>query len=892
LSIALSVSAPKAGAAGLDTSLYAASGTVYDIAVDGPTVYIAGDFTGLGTDTGTGAGLDPVTGGMVDGFPGVIGTIHSVIPDGQDPSGWYIAGSITHVDEVLRPGIAHILPDKTLDPLFNPLPFALFSGAIRAMVLDGDILYIGGPFVISQGTGTYGLAAINTAASAIDDTWRPNPIDGASTGGINAMALSGSTLYVAGNFTSIGGQDRSGLAAVVTLAGDPADAGTADPFWDPNPGDGTVLAMAPSDGHLYVGGTFTAIGGQTRSRIAAIEASGTGDGTGKADASWNPDVTGESVNTLLLSGSRLYVAGAFTSIGGQARNSVAVTDGIDAGDGTGRADSLWDPDIASVSVWSMVLDEANARLFVGGDFSEVGGIPRSHIAVVDAMGRGDGTGAVDGGWYPDADRPVFALALSRDASILYAGGLFSTLFTVKRSRIAALDKATGAPTSWNPGADGRVRSLVLSGTTLYAGGRFAAIGGEARSRLAALDTTVDTDNATDWNPGADADILDMVISDTTIYVAGDFTQIGGEARNGIAALSTVSDTNSVSDWNPDADGSVHSLLLDGTTLYVGGAFTQIGGEARERLAALDTTVDVGNATDWDPGVTFSNGGESAVNALALYETTLYAGGDFDRIGDAERNNIAAIDTGTVAADPTPWDPDLDDTVNAMYLSGSNLYVAGAFSFAGGDGISDEDDPGGIDQGIVHNGVVVLDIARDSLPVRAWNPLFVKSGGAEVFAVVRDGLDLYAGGSFDSVLLTDRSNLVRTSLTPPTLTVDLAEGTYPKAQFASITCEPAEGFECELGYYTLDGSEPTHRSTPIISGGVYIESSATLRFFVIDSAGAESDMVTRSYVIESEDVICFIGGVLDGRLLDGLPGSLSGILDDLIPDAYRRQKHRW
>ena len=60
---------------------------------------------------------------------------------------------------------------------------------------------------------------------------------------------------------------------------------------------------------LYVGGLFSSIGGQSRSRIAGIDIS-----TGQV-TDFNPDASSD-VSTMLLSGTTLYVGGSFSSIGG------------------------------------------------------------------------------------------------------------------------------------------------------------------------------------------------------------------------------------------------------------------------------------------------------------------------------------------------------------------------------------------------------------------------------------------------------------------------------------------------------------------------------------------------------------------------------------------------
>ncbi|MBI2618691.1 MAG: fibronectin type III domain-containing protein, partial [Ignavibacteriales bacterium] len=108
---------------------------------------------------------------------------------------------------------------------------------------------------------------------------------------------------------------------------------------------------------VYAGGLFTSIGGQTRNRIAALDAS-----TGLA-TSWNPNAN-SNVYALAVSGSTVYAGGAFTSVGGQTRNYIAALDAS-----TGGATS-WDPN-ANGGVVELAFDLANARVYAGGAFTGV-----------------------------------------------------------------------------------------------------------------------------------------------------------------------------------------------------------------------------------------------------------------------------------------------------------------------------------------------------------------------------------------------------------------------------------------------------------------------------------------------------------------------------------------
>jgi hypothetical protein len=179
---------------------------------------------------------------------------------------------------------------------------------------------------------------------------------------VYCLAVDGSTVYAAGVFSSIGGQSRSYLAALDASTG----LATA---WNPG-ANGEVVSLAVSGPTVYVGGGFTSIGGQSRSCIAALDA-----GTGLATA-WNPGASGPSypyVHSLAVSGSTVYAGGGFTSIGGQNRARIAA---LDAGTGLATA---WNPG-ANGEVRSLAM--SGSAVCAGGYFNRIGGQYRPWFAVL------------------------------------------------------------------------------------------------------------------------------------------------------------------------------------------------------------------------------------------------------------------------------------------------------------------------------------------------------------------------------------------------------------------------------------------------------------------------------------------------------------------------------
>jgi len=314
---------------------------------DDSRLYIGGDFTYIGPSTGSGVVVS-TTGDVQSDWPEIDGDIYTAISDGAD--GWYIGGSFSRVGAAPRNNIAHIDSTKT-----------------------------------------------------VTANWNPN-----ANGPVRALALSGATLYVGGEFTGIDtvlAGSRNRLAALDTTA---AVAGSYDTGWNPN-ANGTVYALAVNSlGDLYVGGEFTAFTAGTRDYLAKFNSAGVLQG-------WNPDadntVRALAINTF----NHLYVGGDFTSFtaGTIDRNYLARF----------NADVLqaWDPDVDGVvHVLEMDLISVPNRndLYVGGDFSSftAGTDFRNNVA------RFNNAGVLQA-WAPNANGRVTALML--DGATLYVGGDFT-----------------------------------------------------------------------------------------------------------------------------------------------------------------------------------------------------------------------------------------------------------------------------------------------------------------------------------------------------------------------------------------------------------------------------------------------------------------------------------
>ena len=354
-------------------------------------------------------------------------------------------------------------------PILNPTNLA-FNGPIHAIAIDEmtGIVYVSGEFTKVGEIERSGLAAIGTDGNltswnpSVDGVHIPPKEEGQEVGPyrvINALAISGSTIYVGGVFTSINGMERNNLAAIGTNG--------ILQNWNPNVSIGYVNALAVKDSIVYIGGEFSTIGGEKRNKLAAVSTDG-------VLQDWNPDAgMAGGVNALAIKDSIIYVGGLFNTIEGKIRNNLAAI-------GTDATLQSWNPDVSGGYFGSTVRTLAikDSTIYAGGDL----------ISMV-SMGRGRnnlaaiGTDGILQNWNPSVNGSVNTLAIN--GSIIYVGGNFNKIEKKRSIGLAAIG-TNGAVKRWNPNVFGSVRAVLISGSTIYVGGDFTMIGNEVRSRFASF----------------------------------------------------------------------------------------------------------------------------------------------------------------------------------------------------------------------------------------------------------------------------------------------------------------------------------------------------------------------------------------------------------------------
>jgi hypothetical protein len=391
------------------------------------------------------------------------------------------------------PAIGRVVSTDPVD--FTP---NINDGAVFKTAETGGVLYAGGSFTsvtaapgpIPQGTfSRTRMVAFSTGNGLVSTTFAP-----VFNGEVWAIAISGSSLYAGGTFTTVNGVARRGLVKLDRITG------AVDTRFDAKLNGQVTEAMVVA-GRLFVAGAST-------KRLMALNLVN-GSDTGYLNVPFTGSVATNAGKTQVYRfavspvGNRLVAVGNFTTVGGAAHPRVAV---INLGVGT------------AVSTWHYA---PTGQMCTATDLPDymrdVDFFPNGKYFVTVATGFVPRPGQVGLALCDSAARfEITNLAPVRPTWINYTGG--DTLHSV-----AVTDQAVYVQghQRWLNNPQGRDS---------------AGPGAVSRPGIGAIHPT--TGLALAWNPTKDRGVggKDLLVTARGLWVASDTTHIGGEVHARIALL--------------------------------------------------------------------------------------------------------------------------------------------------------------------------------------------------------------------------------------------------------------------------------------------------------------------------------------------------------------------
>ncbi len=572
---------------------------VYALAISNSKIAIGGTFKAAGFANRLNvAAINTLNGDTSSWKPAIGGMVYKIYPDSE---AIFIGGKFTTVNGSARTNVASVDTNGLLQS-FNPV---LAGGeAVRDIVTSRGSVFLGGFFSTFNGQFRYNLAKLNKSTGTMTASFNANC---PALGYVYSMLLHDSVLYVGGSFTSMGGQSRTNFACLDTNTG-------SAKLWFNHNVNNVVYGLCKVSNNLCVVGNFTTINAQTRNRTAMVSLAGT------QLLPWHIPSSSNELRAVAtdMSNQRVLIGGASTTIGNSNLGGLACLD-LNT-----MTFTNWRPLVTAGDVNKITLK--NNRIFVAGSSNmAINGVTRPYLACIDAT-----TGILDPTW-----NPVFSGDVNTIGAIgnkLFVYGVFSSVNSTSRFRLAALDLQTGSLTSWNPGGSSvsSVTGFLQVGSNVLITGSFSNIGGQSREGMVMLDTSAGA-VITSFNANLSSGSIPNkpMLQNNLLYFTGQPFSISGQLRNGFAAVHAT--TGALQPFNLNNitfSGLPKSLQFYQNLILVTGNFTYVNGQHNRSMVIIDTLAQT--KVRWVSQISVPTN-DYNITATPVYQNRIWIGGLFNNI---------------------------------------------------------------------------------------------------------------------------------------------------------------------------------------------------------------------------------------------------------------------
>jgi hypothetical protein len=290
------------------------------------------------------------------------------------------------------------------------------------------------------------------------------------------------------------------------------------------------------------------------------------------------------------------------------------------------------------------------EVYVGGYFTSAGGVSANRVARFNTLTNtwsSLGTGSSNG---VSGTGLVYVYALAVVGNEVFVGGTFTEAGGVSANRVARFNTQTNTWSSLGTGSsngvNNQVNALAVVGNEVVVGGGFTSAGGVSANYVARFNTQTNTWSSlgTGSSNGVNNQVNALAVVGNEVFVGGVFTSAGGVSANRVARFNTLTNT-----WSSLGTGSsngvnywVNALAVVGNEVFVGGTFTQAGGVSANGVARFNTQTNTWSTL----GTGSSNGVSGSVFALAVVGNEVFVGGNFTSAGGVSANRVARWNSGT------------------------------------------------------------------------------------------------------------------------------------------------------------------------------------------------------------------------------------------------------
>ena len=422
--------------------------------------------------------------------------------------------------------------------------------------------------------------------------------------------------------------------------------------------DGVAWSQVVVGNTVYVTGSFAfarpaGTPANSPSRVARANLLAYDITTGNLITGFNHTLNaqGRSI-TASPDGSRVYVAGNFTTVDGIAHNRIAAFD---------TATGALIPGFAGLNNTTLAITASNSAVYVGGSFTTAGGNARNRLAAYSS------TGALLP-WNPAASATVTAMTVSPDASRVIVGGQFTTLAGVARNGIGSVfATANGASAPWaddfpikDSGTSSNLTSLSADGTNIYGTGYYFTQGGNFEGRFAANPTT----GQIIWMNTCHGDSYDAVPIGNILYSAShehDCSDIGSFSQDDPGP--TTSTHHFLAAETIAATGTLRKPIFPGGNGVPGPTYADFSGQPSSTQLMWYPTLLAGTYT----------GQSQAAWSIAGNPSYLSVGGEFPSAEGVAQQGLVRYAIGSIA--PNKIGPTTVTAPTAVSQADGTLRVA-------------------------------------------------------------------------------------------------------------------------------------------------------------------------------------------------------------------------